>query len=272
MLSWLTGWTGSRPLGLARVVLGGAAMVRAVVALPVLVDLTRRETLLAPYAEWTPQPSLTLIAFIAGLWLLSAMLFTLGWRVPLSGSALMLALVAILGIDQQTYSNHIYLMLWLVGLMVLADAGAGMSIRGADRPVVRWPLLLLKFQLSVVYVFAALTKINDDFLSGEILAGSLGTGIVPFPESLRTPVFLSILAGIAVIVEFAVGTLIWHRRYRFLAFALGLGFHLAIPLSMQPTAELVVFSLEMLALYPLFLDSERLAVGVPDGYPISVAQ
>jgi len=163
-------------------------------------------------------------------------------------------------------------MLWLVGLMVLADAGAGMSIRGADRPVVRWPLLLLKFQLSVVYVFAALTKINDDFLSGEILAGSLGTGIVPFPESLRTPVFLSILAGIAVIVEFAVGTLIWHRRYRFLAFALGLGFHLAIPLSMQPTAELVVFSLEMLALYPLFLDSERLAVGVPDGYPISVAQ
>lgn len=268
MLSWLTGTTGPRPLGLARAVLGGAAAIRALVALPILTDLTRSETLLTPYVDWMPRPSLALVGLLAAVWLLSALLFMVGWRVSLSGSVLMLALIAVLGIDQQIYANHLYLMLWLVGLMVLADAGAGLAIRGRDRPVVRWPLALLMFQVSIVYVFAALTKINDDFLSGEILAGALRSGIVPFPGSLRTPGFLSVLAVVVIAIELSVGILIWLPRYRSFAFVLGLGLHIAIPLLMQPTGELIVFSLEMLALYPLFLNSAGLEVSAPTGYPL----
>ncbi|MGH8945205.1 MAG: hypothetical protein ACRDVL_03555, partial [Acidimicrobiia bacterium] len=120
---------------------------------------------------------------------------------------------------------------------------------------------------SIVYVFAALTKINTKFLSGEILAG-LGAGVLPFPDSLRTPSFLSKLAFLVVVVELSVGILIWLSRYRRIAFLAGLGLHVAIPLLMQPTAELVVFSMEMLALYPLFMDTDRLHVSAPDGYPL----
>jgi hypothetical protein len=219
--------------------------------------------------DWMPRPSLPLIGLLAAVWLVSALLFMVGWRVSLSGSVLMLALIAVLGIDQQTYANHLYLMLWLVGLMVLADAGAGLAIGRRDRPVVRWPLLLLMSQASIVYVFAALTKINDDFLSGKILAGALGGGIVPFPGSLRTPGFLSVLALVVIVVELSVGILIWLTRYRPFAFALGLGLHIAIPLLMQPTGELIVFSIEMLALYPLFLDASGLEVSAPDGFRLT---
>lgn len=268
MLSWLTGHTGPRPLGLSRAVLGGAAAIRALVGLPILADLARSETLSAPYVDWMPRPSLSLVALLVVVWLVSALLFMVGWKVSISGSVLMLTLLTVLGIDQQTYSNHLYLMLWLVGLMVLADAGAGLAISGRDRPVVRWPLILLMLQASIVYLFAALTKINDNFLSGEILAGALGGGILPFPGSLRTPGLLSALALVVIAVELSVGILIWLPRYRPFAFALGLGLHVAIPLLMQPTGELIVFSLEMLALYPLFLDPAGLEVTAPEAYPL----
>jgi hypothetical protein len=49
-------------------------------------------------------------------------------------------------------------------------------------------------QLSIVYGFSALTKINEGFLSGVVLARTLGQGLVGFPESLRTPTFLSLVA------------------------------------------------------------------------------
>ncbi|MBW3534440.1 MAG: hypothetical protein KY453_04375, partial [Gemmatimonadetes bacterium] len=68
----------------ARAVLGGAAAIRALVALPILTDLTRSETLLTPYVDWMPRPSLALVGLLAAVWLLSALLFMVGWRVSLS--------------------------------------------------------------------------------------------------------------------------------------------------------------------------------------------
>jgi len=152
------------------------------------------------------------------------------------------------------------LLVWLVLLLTMADAGAGLNLRRSDRPVVRWPILLLMLQTSIVYGFSALTKLNADFLSGRVLAGTLGTGPLPFPEALRTPQILAVLAACAVMIEFFVAIFIWRPQFRPAAFILGFTLHLSITLMMAGTLQLVVFSLEMLALYPLFLDTERLVV------------
>lgn len=256
MLNFLTSDISARPLGLARIIVGAAALIRLVVAAGVLSRLTDPETLRTPYVDWFPEPTTVLVVVILTVWGVAGVLFMLGWKVTLSGSALLAAIAMTLAIDMQAYSNHLYLMAWLVLLMVIADAGAGFSVIGADRAVVRWPVLLIMVQASIVYGFSALTKLNDSFLSGEVLAGVLSGGLVPLPDSLRIPAFLAPLAGVVVIVEVFLALFLWMRRFRPAAFVLGLGLHLGITLLMTDSLELLVFSLEMLALYPLFLTQE----------------
>ena len=268
MLTWLTSDMGSRPLGLSRIIVGGAAVIRSIVAWPVLTALTRPEILRVPYADWVPTPSLPLVVAIVGVWFVSALLFMVGWRVSLTGPALTLAIATTLSLDQQTYSNHLYLMAWLVLLMTVADAGAGIAIGKPDRTIVRWPLLLIMLQLSLVYGFSAVTKLNATFLSGVTLARVLRDGVIPFPDAVRTPAILSVLAATVVFVELFIAVMLWRSRFRPAAFLFGLGLHASITLTMASTAQLFVFSMEMLALYPLFLSTEVLAVTAPTDSPL----
>ena len=260
MLTGLFDLIGSRGLGLARLIIGSAVLIRSIVAWQVLSRLTIPEVLHAPYFEWMPRPTTTAAVGIVVVWVVSSILFTLGWRIAAVGPVLLLAIVTTLLMDQQTYSNHLYLMAWLVLLLIIADSGAGLNIRREDRPVTRWPVVLLMAQLSIVYGFSAITKLNASFLSGEVLANTLGTGLLSFPDSLRTPRVLGFVAAAAVFVELYISVFIWRSRFRGAAFILGLGLHISITLFMSQTLQLLVFSLEMLALYPLFLSSDPLKV------------
>jgi hypothetical protein len=254
----LTSEIGPRPLGLTRIIVGSAALIRAIVAGQALTALTTPETLRAPYLDWLPDPTMPLVVVILAIWVASGVLFVLGWKVPITGSLLLLAIVTTLALDQQTYSNHLYLMSWLVLLLTVADAGAGVNIHRSDRPVIMWPVLLLQLQLSIVYGFSALTKFNESFLSGEVLAAALGRGLAPFPEALRTPRCLIPVAALTLFVELFIAFFIWRSRFRPAAFVLGFGLHLSITLLMADPLQLFVFSLEMLSLYPLFLLREPL--------------
>lgn len=260
MLTHLFDEIDSRPLGLARVIVGVAAIIRALVALPELLRLTDELVMRAPYATWLPAPTVPLVIALVSIWLVAAILFALGWRVPATGTLLLLSIVAVLALDEQTYGNHLYLMAWLVLLLTLAGSGSGLNIRRTQSPVVRWPVLLLMAQLSIVYGFSALTKLNESFLSGTVLAGTLGQGLVGFPEGLRTPAFLGVVAATAVFVELFLAIFIWRRRFRPWAFLLGLGLHTSITLLMSEPLKLLTFTLEMLALYPLFLSHGKLGL------------
>jgi hypothetical protein len=241
-----------RPIGLTRIVVGLAAVVRAFVALPVLLELTQPRFIKAPLLDWMPPVTVPLVWSIVLVWVLSAVLFALGWRVGLTGPVLLACLVVVLIIDLQTYSNHVYLMAWLVLLLVVADAGAGRSISAPTRQVARWTVLLVVLQISIVYLFSGFTKLNDDFLSGRVLAGVLRGGLVPFPDALRTPAVLIPVSVVTVLVEVFLAFGLWVPRFRRLAFVLGIGLHAGITLLISDTGELLVFSLLMVATYPLF--------------------
>lgn len=265
MLTWLTEELSPRSLGLARIILGAAAILRGLAAWPVLIEIAQPEALRIPYADWLPEPSIDLVIPVLGLWLLAAIAFTLGWRVSLTGPILLTVLVVALSMDQQMYGNHLYLMSWLVLLMTLADAGAGRSLGDEERRVVRWPILLLMAQVSIVYAFSALTKLNQGFMSGTVLASVLSGGLVPFPDSLRTPEVLSVVAAMAVAVELFLSIFLWSRRLRPVALTLGVGLHVSIVLFMTPTIELIVFGLEMLAIYVLFADRQYPRISLNHG-------
>ena len=260
MFSWLMAETSSRPLGLARMLIGTAAAVRAIVAIPVLTSLADDTTLKAPYFDWFPEPNIPLVIGLVAVWFLSAVLLAIGRYATASGSVLVLAIAFNLALDQQAYSNHLYLMGWLVLLLVIADSGAGLAWRSADRPVVRWPIFLLKAQASIVYAFAAFTKFSAEFFSGNVLGGVVYGGVVEYPQGLRTQTVFVALSIATVFVELFIAVFLWSRRFRPAAFVFGLALHVPIVLLMPDTWELIVFAIELLALYPLFLGSEELTV------------
>ena len=249
----LTAMVDPRPLGLSRIMVGAAALVRSLVAIPILVRLSDPDTLKAPNFSWFPAPSPPVIWILIVVWLVTAGLFMLGWRARVTGTILTLVIVFVIALDRQTYSNHLYLMAWLTALLVLADAGAGLSVMGQRRPIVFWPVILLSLQITIVYLFSALTKVNDSFLSGEVLAGVLRGGLVPFPETLRTPQILAPLAAAVIVIEVFIALGLWVVRWRPWAILLGVCLHFGITLLMAAPGELLVFSLEMLAIYPLYM-------------------
>ena len=252
MLSGLVDPVGSRPLGVTRIVIGVAAGIRSLVALPVLLRLAEPGVIQAPVLTWMPAPSREMAFVLVGVWLTSAIMLAVGWRVPASGPVLLACLIFMLVLDLQTYSNHLYLMAWLVLLLIVADAGSGLSLGRRSSPVPYWPIGLIMIQVSVVYGFSAITKLNDEFLTGRVLAGVLRGGVISFPETLRAPRFLGAVAVAAVMVEAFIALALWSRRFRTVAFILGFGLHASITLLMADTLELLVFSLLMMSTYPLF--------------------
>ncbi|MFQ5968412.1 MAG: HTTM domain-containing protein, partial [Acidimicrobiia bacterium] len=247
----------ARPVGFVRIVVGAAALLRAWEGVKIMWPLTRPEILRLPNAEWAPEPTPALVIAVLVVWVAAALAFTLGLRTRAAGGVLFIVLGVVLLSDQQAYSNHLSRLALLVLLLTVGDAGAAMSLDSRVSPretVPAGPILLMKAQISIVYGFAALTKLNAGFLGGGVLAAQLGTGFVPVPDGLRVPVVMMTLAGLVVVLEAFLALGLWSRRYRPAALVLGLAFHVSIVLLMDPAVQLVVFALEMLAVYLLFLD------------------
>ena len=249
----------ARPLGVARIIVGLAALIRGVVALDILSRFDGPDIVRMPVLGWLPDPGSAAALVLVLVWIAAAIGFAVGWKVTMTGSTLAATIAAYLTLDYQTYSNHLYLLVLLVILLVVADAGAAHTSR-PHRPVPLWPVTLIKVQISLVYFFSALTKFNDDFLTGRVLAGTMRDGLVELPAGLRTPAFLGTVAAAAVVTELFLAIFLWRPRFRPAAFVAGVGLHGSITLLIGPTPELLVFSLLMLGAYPLFVGRRPIQV------------
>src|SRR5207247_2393214 len=131
-----------------------------------------------------------------GLWLLSALTLTVGVAARTSAGILSLLGVSAMLLDQQTYSNHLLLMTVLAALFTLVPSpGAWLFGQrrqtGPPPAIAYWPLLLIKLQISSMYAFAALAKLNPMYLSGEVLVHSVRPGLRLSPGSLAGPVAIA---------------------------------------------------------------------------------
>ena len=249
-------------VGLVRVGLGCAAMLRSVEAHRVLSSLTEPEVLSLPWIQGIPEPTPEIVLGLTALWFATALAFTIGFFTRSSGALLSLTMAASIAIEQQAYSNHLYLLIVLISLFILTEPGAALSFDARRRGVVPdtvagWPIFLMKLQISVVYFFAAVTKLNAPFLSGSVLLVRLGTGLLPFPEILKTPQVLSLMAISAVAVELSLSFLLWRQYGRRSALAVGAALHVPITLFLAPVLQIVVFSMIMLSAYGLFFSEPK---------------
>jgi hypothetical protein len=245
---------------IARVIVGVASLAGAVEAAHLLSHLLAPAVLRLPYTPGLPDPPPAAVPALIAAWSAAAVAFTLGWRTHAAGAVLAATMGYALLLDQQSYSNHQYLLVVVVVLLTLADCGAAASVdawRGRGRPVVpAWPVLLLKLQLTVVYGFTALAKLNLVYLSGALLAGGLRTGgWLPVPTSWQIVEVMSPLAVASVLIEVVLAAALWLPRWRRPAAALGVAFHATMIWTMSVPFSLAIFAAGMLALYALFFDA-----------------
>jgi predicted DCC family thiol-disulfide oxidoreductase YuxK len=262
------GWAPARSVAVARIGVALAILLEAPGSASTLLRLAEPEVLGAPYADWMPRVDATIALLLIGSWLASGTLFLVGWHTRIAGSALVVTLAAVLAFDQQLYSNHLYLMLLASLLLVLANAGAAHSLdarRGGRETVPAWPIRLLRVQVSMVYGFAALAKLNVTFLSGSVVASYLRRdGPLAVPADWRAIEPMLVVSVLAVCIEAFIAIGVWLPRWRPAAIVSGLALHVGITIWLTPTIPLFVFSLVMLPLYVLFIDVRRAMVVVWD--------
>jgi hypothetical protein len=244
--------TDPRPVAVARIGLGLATVLNAWEMCQLLGRIASGAVAL-PVLSWMPAPtSLTvnayfIVAVAAGLALL------LGWHTALTASVTTVLNVLVFLWDEQTYSSHRLLATLLVAYLVFVRADATWAIRPGAGPVRRGPQVLMMTQLSVCYLFAALSKMNALFLSGAPLSLWLW---IPLPRWGFTAMAIG---TVATEIFLALG--LWTRRYRAGAMAIGVLLHLSIvTLMAEQTIPLIAFALTCLCLYPLFwlgLNSDR---------------
>ena len=137
-------------------------------------------------------------------------------------------------LDKTFYLNHYYLVTLLLFWMLWVPAHHWFSIDGMLFPQIRstvcswWQIGIFKFQLSIVYFFAGLAKVNGDWL---LRAQPLATWLpglydVPIIGSwlhLKPIAFLFSWAG--CLYDLTIWIFLWIRKTRPAAYVLVIGFH-----------------------------------------------
>jgi predicted DCC family thiol-disulfide oxidoreductase YuxK len=258
----ILGRTSSRPLAVARIGVSIAVLLELGTTGTALLRLSDAGVLHAPWLPGLLEVTQPVALALGAAWVAGAAAFLVGWHTRLAGWVLAIALAGVVVVDQQLYSNHLYLMLVATVLLVIGDAGSALSLdarRSGERAEVpAWPAFLLKAQVSIVYLYAGLAKLTPVFLSGSVMAASLRRdGPLAVPDAWRSFEPMAVLAILAICTELFVALALWHRRWRSAAFVVGLGLHLAIAGWLSPAPQLLIFGLLMVPLYVVFLDAPR---------------
>mmetsp|Transcript_19612 Transcript_19612/g.75278 ORF Transcript_19612/g.75278 Transcript_19612/m.75278 type:complete len:567 (-) Transcript_19612:179-1879(-) len=110
------------------------------------------------------------------LWCIMAMSsvgVTAGALYRLSTAAFLLCFTYIHLLDSSSFVNHNYLQVLVLAFMAAAPANAALSVDAWIWPSLKsttmaaWVLYLLRFQQVIVYLFAAIAKLNVDWLRGQ---------------------------------------------------------------------------------------------------------
>src|SRR5688572_20840574 len=104
-------------LALARLAVGAAAAAEAFAAAPLLRLASDPLIIRMPLVPFLPRLSGAAVAVFVVVWAAAALTFAVGVARRVSGSILLAALGYVLLLDQQTYSNHAYLLFLLTALL-----------------------------------------------------------------------------------------------------------------------------------------------------------
>ncbi|MCC3157591.1 HTTM domain-containing protein [Hymenobacter sp. 15J16-1T3B] len=216
--------------------------------------------------EWLPHPPAGVIYALYALIVGAGIAVAAGWRYRWAAAVLSLGYAALLLLEETEYINHFYLYALLAAVLALlpahraasADVRAGRVAPLATVPA--WMRAVILFQIGLVYGFAALAKLNPDWLAARPLAVWLAAK-AHYPligELLARPATAWLLSYGGIAFDALVVPLLLWRRTRPWGFAWATLFHLA---------NVVVFGLGTFPWVALLLTSLFFAPGFPRRLP-----
>jgi hypothetical protein len=253
-----------RPLAAVRIAVGLAGILGAIEVFALGSFVVAPGIIALPMLPGMPRLTPETLPIVVAVWMCAAILVLLGLFVRPAGLFLAGLIGVVLLSEQQLYSNHLYLLAIETALIAIGPSDAVWSLVARATPaparIPGWSAVLLQLQISAVYLYGALSKLNPVYLSGAVLANQEGVAslaaVVAGALGLTTTALLIALAVGAVLIELLLILFLWQRRLRLLAIPLGLILHGIIQVSMGGEASigigLIEFMLLMLPPYSLF--------------------
>ena len=137
-------------------------------------------------------------------------------------------------IDKTYYLNHYYLVTILTFWMIWAPAHRWFSVDANLFPKIRsntcalWHILILKVQLSMVYFFAGLAKVNPDWLFKAQPMATWLPGLYEIPiigKILHYKELAFLFSWMGCIYDLTIWIFLWMKRTRGLAYIAVIVFH-----------------------------------------------
>jgi hypothetical protein len=155
--------------------------------------------------------------------------------------------------------------------LIFAPAGAALSVdrlvrlrRGRESPTELrlcrpWAQRMIQLELAFMYLISFWWKLKGGaWLDGTALYYVFHLDEFqrfPVPQFLLHPAILRVGSWLALAVEFALGTLIWIKKFRYPLLVIGVLFHL----SLEYALNVPLFQWDVLSAYILFVDPADLA-------------
>jgi predicted DCC family thiol-disulfide oxidoreductase YuxK len=241
--------TQPQPIGLSRIGLGLTAIMIALVTHRDILSLIEPGTLQFPVFSWVPLLNRTSLYFLTAFSLAVSILFTIGAFARFAGFSIVLLIIYRHLMDWSLYQNYTAMLALFILCATLGNSGSAIS--ASSRPpalVPLWPQTLIKFQVSVIYFYTALSKCNLLFLEGRVFKQSL-----PWLAPLDHPALWTACAIATIILEFAFVVCLWLPATRSWMIALGTVFHLGILFSFGFISSYIGFTIEFISVYLLYL-------------------
>lgn len=257
MLAVLSAWADPRPLAICRILVGLAAAGFAFEWIGVLVRAASGNYLALPAIEGllTVSPQLVIGLFVTAL--IASLAMVLGVAGRLAPLLVAATTGTVLLADQQTYSNHLVLLFVLSLFLGVSGGDQAWALSRGHKVgwVPYWPVFLIRAQVSSVYAWTAIAKVNPEYLSGEVLETYLHPW-VPIPWDL-----LPVVAIASIVAEASLAVLLWIPRFRKVTIALGAGLHIGIVVLLQDPLPLIGFAMLMATGYVLAAMPARKVTG-----------
>lgn len=159
--------------------------------------------------------------FLIGLFI-CGILITIGFLYRAAAFLYFVGICYLFFIESASYLNHIYLTMWMSFVMLVLPCHCCYSIDAYRRPerykretLPKITLLFLQWLLIIVYAFAGVVKINEDWLRGEPLRHWVGRkAIWPYGQILHLEATCYFLSYGGMVYDLLVGPmLMWNRTF-----------------------------------------------------------
>ncbi len=161
------------------------------------------------------------------------------------------------GSQLDSYQHH-----YLVALALVIACFIPWHRRAEPTAIRSWAVRLLLVQLGIMYLWAAISKLDPAWVDGRTLALQVSGSMRGVVEST---VGFKVMAVLVIAVELALAATVWMRRTWFIAAPLGLAFHGGILLT---GLEIGLFAFLMVAIYA-FVVPDRIWVWCARTAPVA---